>query len=75
MIFSKAYEFIWSFGETADFLKDEEALNRHQGLIRQWHMGLFKGAYDISYFPKLRKTGETHVKQGSKTLTERAPGL
>ena len=28
------YEFIWNFGKTADFLKDEEVLKRHKGMIR-----------------------------------------
>ena len=61
------YEFIWNFGKTADFLKDEEVLNRHRGMIRQWYMDLFKGTYDISYFLKLYKIGETHVRLGLPT--------
>jgi uncharacterized membrane protein (DUF373 family) len=61
------YEFIWNFGKTADFLKDEEVLSRHRGMIRQWYMDLFKGSYDISYFLKLYKIGETHVRLGLPT--------
>ena len=61
------YEFIWNFGKTADFLKDEEVLKRHKGMIRQWYMDLFKGAYDITYFLKLYKIGETHVRLGLPT--------
>ncbi|MBL4665348.1 MAG: phosphate-starvation-inducible PsiE family protein [Nitrospinaceae bacterium] len=61
------YEFIWSFGKTADFLKDEKVLSRHKGMIRQWYMDLFKGTYDITYFLKLYKIGETHVKLGLPT--------
>ncbi len=61
------YEFIWSFGKTAEFLKDEAVLNRHRGKIREWYLDLFGGAYDISYFLKLYKIGEIHVKLGLPT--------
>jgi uncharacterized membrane protein (DUF373 family) len=61
------YEFIWSFGKTADFLKDETVLTRHRGKIRQWYLDLFSGAYGISYFMKLYKIGEIHVKLGLPT--------
>ena len=61
------YEFIWNFGKTADFLKDEEVLSRHKGKIRQWYLDLFKGTYDITYFLKLYKIGETHVRLGLPT--------
>jgi uncharacterized membrane protein (DUF373 family) len=61
------YEFIWNFGETADFLKNEEVITRHRGKIREWYLGLFSGKYDISYFLKLHKIGEIHVKLGLPT--------
>jgi len=61
------YEFIWNFGETAEFLKDEEVIDRHRGKIRQWYLDLFNGAYDASYFLKLCKIGEIHVKLGLPT--------
>jgi len=61
------YEFIWNFGETAEFLKDEEVVARHRGKIRQWYFDLFSGAYDTSYFLKLCKIGEVHVKLGLPT--------
>ncbi len=61
------YEFIWSFGKTADFLKDEAILTRHRGKIREWYLDLFGGTYDISYFMKLYKIGEIHVKLGLPT--------
>lgn len=61
------YEIIWSFGKTADFLKDEKVLSRHRGMIRQWYMDLFKGTYDMPYFLKLHKIGKTHVKLGLPT--------
>ena len=61
------YEFIWGFGKTADFLKDEAVLTRHRGKIRQWYLDLFGGTYDISYFLKLYKIGEIHVKLGLPT--------
>ncbi len=52
------YEFIWNFGQTADF---------HRGKIRQWYLNLFGGSYDIHYFLKLYKIGEIHVKLGLPT--------
>lgn len=61
------YEFIWSFGKTADFLKDQEVLNRHRAKIREWYLDLFSGTYDISYFLKLYKVGEIHVQLGLPT--------
>jgi uncharacterized membrane protein (DUF373 family) len=61
------YEFIWSFGKTAEFLKDEAILTRHRGKIREWYLDLFSGAYDISYFMKLYKIGEIHVQLGLPT--------
>jgi uncharacterized membrane protein (DUF373 family) len=61
------YEFIWRFGKTADFLKDEEVLTRHRGKIRRWYLDLFEGAYALPYFQKLYKVGELHVKLGLPT--------
>lgn len=61
------YEFIWKFGKTAEFLKDDEVTSRHRGQIRQWYLDLFNGSYDISYFRKLYKIGEIHVKLGLPT--------
>jgi len=37
------YEFIWNFGETAEFLKDEEVITRHRGKIREWSLDLLNG--------------------------------
>jgi len=61
------YEFIWSFGKTAEFLKDEDVLTRHRGKIREWYLNLFSGTYDISYFMRLYKVGEIHVQLGLPT--------
>ncbi len=61
------YEFIWGFGKTAEFLKDEEIITRHREKIRQWYLDLFGGTYDIHYFLKLYKIGEVHVKLGLPT--------
>lgn len=61
------YEFIWNFGETAEFLKNEEVIARHRGKIRQWYFDLFSGTYDTSYFLRLCKIGEVHVKLGLPT--------
>jgi uncharacterized membrane protein (DUF373 family) len=61
------YAFIWNFGETAEFLKNEEVITRHRGKIREWYLDLFSGTYDISYFLKLYKIGGIHVKLGLPT--------
>ncbi|MFQ5482302.1 MAG: protoglobin domain-containing protein [Nitrospinaceae bacterium] len=61
------YEFIWKFGQSAEFLKDEKVIARHRGMIRQWYLDLFKGTYDVSYFMKLYKIGEVHVRLGLPT--------
>ncbi len=61
------YEFIWNFGETAEFLKDQAVITRHRGKIREWYLDLLNGTYDISYFLKLYKIGEIHVKLGLPT--------
>ena len=61
------YNFIWNFGESAEFLKDEEVIARHRSKIRQWYLDLFNGVYDISYFLKLYNIGEVHVKLGLPT--------
>jgi uncharacterized membrane protein (DUF373 family) len=61
------YEFIWGFGKTAEFLKNEDVLDRHRSKIRQWYLDLFGGSYGISYFMKLYKIGEVHVKLGLPT--------
>ncbi len=61
------YQFIWNFGKTAEFLKDETVIKRHRGKIRQWYLELFNGSYEISYFLMLYKIGELHVKLGLPT--------
>ncbi len=61
------YDFIWDFGKTAEFLKNEEVISRHRGKIRQWYLDLFGGVYDIQYFLKLYKIGEIHVTLGLPT--------
>ena len=61
------YEFIWKFGESAEFLKNEEVINRHRGKIRQWYLDLFSGSYGAVHFTKLYKIGEIHVKLGLPT--------
>ncbi|NKB81576.1 MAG: hypothetical protein GKS05_06775 [Nitrospirales bacterium] len=61
------YQFIWNFGKTAEFLKDETIITRHRGKIYEWYLDLFSGTYEISYFSKLYKIGEIHVKLGLPT--------
>lgn len=61
------YEFIWMFGNTAEFLKDKDVIERHQNKISLWYKSLFSGKYDISYFTKLYRIGEIHVRLGLPT--------
>lgn len=61
------YLYIWNFGQTAEFLKDDMVLKRHRTQIRKWYLELFNGSYDIPYFQKLYKIGEVHVKLGLPT--------
>lgn len=61
------YEFIWNFGKTSDFLKNEDVLARHRVKIREWYMDLFSGAYGMPYFLKLYRIGEMHVRLGLPT--------
>ncbi len=61
------YKFIFKFEQSAEFLNDEKVIARHRGMIRQWYLDLFSGTYDISYFMKLYKIGEVHVRLGLPT--------
>lgn len=61
------YEFIWTFGNTAEFLKDQNVIRRHREKISHWYRGLFEGTYDIAYFTKLYRIGEIHVSLGLPT--------
>ena len=61
------YEFIWMFGNTAEFLKDKDVIERHQNKISLWYKSPFSGKYDISYFTKLYRIGEIHVRLGLPT--------
>jgi uncharacterized membrane protein (DUF373 family) len=58
------HQFIWDFGKTAEFLKDEKIITRHRFKLRQWYLDLFNGTYDISYFLKLYKVGKLHAELG-----------
>lgn len=61
------YEHIWAFGKTSEFLKDDVIIARHKDEIRRWYLNLFSGNYEITYFLKLFKIGEVHVKLGLPT--------
>jgi uncharacterized membrane protein (DUF373 family) len=61
------YNYIWGFGKTADFLKNEEIIAYHRKKIKEWFLNLFCGKYDIVYFTSLYKIGEIHVKIGLPT--------
>ncbi len=61
------YDYIWKFGETAHFLKNDEIISKHNFKIREWFVNLFCGEYDMPYFINLYKIGEIHVKIGLPT--------
>ncbi|MCF6330433.1 MAG: protoglobin domain-containing protein [Sulfurimonas sp.] len=61
------YDYIWQFGETSKFLRDEKVIAHHREKIKEWFVSLFCGKYDMSYFMVLYKIGEIHVKIGLPT--------
>ncbi len=61
------YDYIWGFGKTAQFLKNQKIIVYHREKIREWFINLFSGNYDMSYFMYLYKIGEIHVKIGLST--------
>lgn len=61
------YDYIWGFGETAQFLKNQEIIDKHRKKIREWFINLFSGKYDLQYFMYLYKIGEVHMKIGLPT--------
>ncbi len=61
------YDYIWGFGETADFLKNKDIIAHHRKKIEEWFINLFCGKYDMPYFMYLYKIGGVHVKIGLPT--------
>ncbi len=61
------YDYIWGFGETAKFLKNQKIITYHRDKIKEWFVNLFCGKYDMTYFMYLYKIGEVHVKIGLPT--------
>lgn len=61
------YDYIWGFGTTAQFLKNQEIIDYHRKKIKAWFINLFCGKYDLEYFTYLYKIGEVHVKIGLPT--------
>ncbi|MCK9257699.1 MAG: protoglobin domain-containing protein [Sulfurospirillaceae bacterium] len=61
------YDFIWDFGSTAKFLKNEKIISYHKSKIKAWFENLFSGNYDLQYFNYLYKIGEIHVRIGLPT--------
>lgn len=61
------YDYIWGFGRTAKYLKNNEIITRHKIKIKAWFINLFSGKYDISYFLSIYKIGEIHVQIGLPT--------
>ena len=61
------YDYIWGFGKTAQFLKNQEIIDKHRKKIKEWFINLFSGNYDLQYFLYLYKIGEVHMKIGLPT--------
>ena len=61
------YDYIWGFGATAQFLKNQQIIDYHRKKIKEWFVNLFCGKYDLQYFTYLYKIGEVHVKIGLPT--------
>ncbi|MCW8894882.1 MAG: protoglobin domain-containing protein [Sulfurimonas sp.] len=61
------YDYIWGFGQTAQFLKNKDIIAHHRKKIKEWFINLFCGKYDMPYFMYLYKIGEIHVKIGLPT--------
>ncbi len=60
-------DYIWGFGTTAKFLKNQETIDYHKEKVQEWFVNLFSGRYDLEYFTYLYKIGEVHVKVGLPT--------
>ncbi|MDD5156961.1 protoglobin domain-containing protein [Sulfurimonas sp.] len=61
------YDYIWGFGSTAKFLKNQKIIDYHREKIKEWFVNLFCGKYDLQYFMYLYKIGEVHVRIGLPT--------
>ncbi len=61
------YDYIWGFGKTVQFLKNKDIIAHHRKKLKEWFVDLFCGTYDMAYFMRLYKIGETHVKIGLPT--------
>lgn len=61
------YEYIWGFGTTAKFLKNNQIIEYHRTKIKEWFVNLFSGNYNYEYFSYLYKIGEVHVRIGLPT--------
>ncbi|QFR43261.1 hypothetical protein CVO_04755 [Sulfurimonas sp. CVO] len=61
------YDYIWGFGSTAKFLKNQKIIDYHRTKIKAWFINLFCGKYDLHYFTYLYKIGEIHVRIGLPT--------
>ncbi len=61
------YDYIWGFGKTAQFLKNQKIIDYHREKVKEWFINLFCGKYDLPYFMNLYKIGEVHVRIGLPT--------
>ncbi|MEE8574024.1 MAG: protoglobin domain-containing protein [Thermodesulfobacteriota bacterium] len=55
------YGYVKNFDKTAQFLKDDETIKRHQEGLKDWFMNLFDGDYGAQYLADLEHIGMTHV--------------
>lgn len=61
------YNYIWGFGTTAQFLKNNQIIEYHKTKLKEWFVNLFSGNYGFEYFTYLYKIGEVHVRIGLPT--------
>ncbi len=61
------YNYVSAMPEARRYLDKEEVIERHKAEIYQWYLSLFEGPYDNTYFARLHRIGETHVRIGLPT--------
>ena len=61
------YNYLLPIAEARVFLQDQEVAERHKRHLYEWYVRLFSGKHDASYFARLVRVGETHVRIGLPT--------
>lgn len=61
---SEFYDFLLEIPDTAEFLKDDQLLQRQHIIQQEWFVSLFSGIYDNSYYHTLQRIGQAHVRIG-----------